>query len=43
MLIAKVTRLNRRGTVLNVQGFVGDVMVFHADVLGVPLLRKEEE
>jgi 3-hydroxyacyl-[acyl-carrier-protein] dehydratase len=42
VLIAKVTRLNRRGTVLNVQGFVGEVMVFHADVLGVPLSRKEE-
>jgi 3-hydroxyacyl-[acyl-carrier-protein] dehydratase len=43
VLIAKVTRLNRRGTVLNVQGFVGEVMVFHADVLGVPLSRKEEQ
>jgi 3-hydroxyacyl-[acyl-carrier-protein] dehydratase len=42
VLIAKAERLNRRQTIFNVQGFVGDVMVFHADILGVPLSRKEE-
>jgi 3-hydroxyacyl-[acyl-carrier-protein] dehydratase len=42
LLVGKVTRLNRRQTVFNVQGFVGSTMVFHADIIGVPLLRKEE-
>src|SRR6185312_15472836 len=43
VLIAKGTRMNRRQTVCNVQGFVGNTMVFHADVIGVPLTRKPEE
>jgi 3-hydroxyacyl-[acyl-carrier-protein] dehydratase len=42
VLIGKGTKLNRRQAVFNVQGFVGRAMVFHADVLGVPLVRKEE-
>jgi len=42
VLIAKATKLNPRKTIFNVQGFVGDTMVFHADVVGVPLSRKEE-
>jgi 3-hydroxyacyl-[acyl-carrier-protein] dehydratase len=42
VLIGKGVRLNRRQTIFNVQGFVSDVMVFHADVLGVPMSRKEE-
>lgn len=42
VLIGKGVRLNRRQTVFNVQGFVGETMVFHADVIGVPLTRKEE-
>lgn len=41
LLIGKATRLNRRQAIFNVQGFVGTTMVFHADILGVPLLRKE--
>jgi 3-hydroxyacyl-[acyl-carrier-protein] dehydratase len=41
LLIGKGTRVNRRQTVCNVQGFVGSTMVFHADVLGVPLRRQE--
>jgi 3-hydroxyacyl-[acyl-carrier-protein] dehydratase len=41
VLVAKVLRLNRRQTLFNVQGFVGGTMVFHADVLGVPLVRRE--
>jgi 3-hydroxyacyl-[acyl-carrier-protein] dehydratase len=41
VLIAKGTRINRRQTICNVQGFVGAAMVFHADVIGVPL-RKDE-
>jgi 3-hydroxyacyl-[acyl-carrier-protein] dehydratase len=40
LLIAKGMRINRRQTVCNVQGFVGSTMVFHADVIGVPLNRQ---
>jgi 3-hydroxyacyl-[acyl-carrier-protein] dehydratase len=42
VLIAKGVRVHRRQTIFNVQGFVGTTMVFHADILGVPLTRKEE-
>jgi len=41
LLIGKGTRLHRRQTIFNVQGFVGKTMVFHADIIGVPLSRKE--
>ncbi len=41
ILIGKSIRLNRRQTVFNVQGFVGSTMVFHAEIIGVPLSRKE--
>ncbi len=37
LLVAKGMRFNRRQTVFTVQGFVGATMVFHADVLGVPM------
>jgi 3-hydroxyacyl-[acyl-carrier-protein] dehydratase len=43
VLIAKGTRINRRQTICNVQGFVGSTMVFHADVIGVPITRREED
>jgi 3-hydroxyacyl-[acyl-carrier-protein] dehydratase len=42
LLIVKVVKLHRRQTVFNVQGFVGQTMVFHADVIGVPMVRKQE-
>jgi 3-hydroxyacyl-[acyl-carrier-protein] dehydratase len=42
VLIGKATKINRRQAIFNVQGFVGKTMVFHADVLGVPMVRKEE-
>jgi 3-hydroxyacyl-[acyl-carrier-protein] dehydratase len=42
ILIAKLARYHRRQTVFNVQGFVGNSMVFHADIIGVPMTRKEE-
>lgn len=42
VLIAKVVKFNRRQTVFNVQGFVGSTMVFHADIIGVPIMRKQE-
>jgi 3-hydroxyacyl-[acyl-carrier-protein] dehydratase len=41
VLIAKGMRMHRRQTIFNVQGFVGKTMAFHADILGVPLTRKE--
>jgi 3-hydroxyacyl-[acyl-carrier-protein] dehydratase len=42
ILVGKAMKLHRRQSVFNVQGFVGDAMVFHADVLGMPLMRKTE-
>jgi 3-hydroxyacyl-[acyl-carrier-protein] dehydratase len=42
VLIAKAISMNRRKTVFNVQGFVGAKMVFHGDIIGVPMTRKEE-
>jgi 3-hydroxyacyl-[acyl-carrier-protein] dehydratase len=41
VLIGKAVRLDRRQTIFNVQGFVGATMVFNADVIGVPLVRRE--
>jgi 3-hydroxyacyl-[acyl-carrier-protein] dehydratase len=41
VLVGKGLRLIRRQTLFNVQGFVGATMVFHADVLGVPMSRPE--
>jgi len=41
VLIGKAIKLHHRQTVFNVQGFVGSTMVFHADIIGVPLVRKE--
>jgi 3-hydroxyacyl-[acyl-carrier-protein] dehydratase len=43
VLIGKAVRLNRRQTIFNVQGFVGTSMVFHGDIIGVPLTRKLED
>ncbi len=43
LLIGKCMRMNRRQTIFNVQGFVGATMVFHGDILGVPLHRQEDE
>ena len=41
VLVGKAVRLNRRQTIFNVQGFVGANMVFHGDVIGVPLTRQK--
>jgi 3-hydroxyacyl-[acyl-carrier-protein] dehydratase len=40
VLIAKGVKMNRRQCIFNVQGFVGSTMVFHADIIGVPLVRQ---
>jgi 3-hydroxyacyl-[acyl-carrier-protein] dehydratase len=41
VLVGKAIRLHRRQTIFNVQGFVGSIMAFHADILGVPLRKGE--
>lgn len=41
VLVGKAIKPHRRQTIFNVQGFVGSTMVFHADVMGVPLRRGE--
>jgi 3-hydroxyacyl-[acyl-carrier-protein] dehydratase len=40
VLVAKGTRMHHRQTIFNVQGFVGSTMVFHADIIGVPLMMR---
>jgi 3-hydroxyacyl-[acyl-carrier-protein] dehydratase len=42
VLVAKGIRIHRRQTVFNVQGFVGTTMVFHGDIIGVPMSRAAE-
>ena len=37
VLIGKGVRLHKRQTIFNVQGFVNGAMVFHGDIMGVPL------
>jgi len=39
VLIGKALKLHRRQIVFTVQGFVGDSMVFHGDIIGVNLTR----
>jgi 3-hydroxyacyl-[acyl-carrier-protein] dehydratase len=41
VLVGKGKRIHRRQTIFNVQGFVGATMVFHADVIGVPMSRQD--
>jgi 3-hydroxyacyl-[acyl-carrier-protein] dehydratase len=43
VLIGKAVRLHRRQTIFNVQGFVGATMVFHGDIIGVPLQKRGQE
>jgi 3-hydroxyacyl-[acyl-carrier-protein] dehydratase len=43
VLIGKGTRVNRRQTIFTVQGFVGSTMVFHGDIIGVPLQREGDD
>jgi 3-hydroxyacyl-[acyl-carrier-protein] dehydratase len=39
LLIGKVVKLHRRQSILNVQGFVGGNLVFHGEIIGVPISR----
>ena len=41
-LAGRVLKIHRRQTTFNVQGFVGETMVFEGDIIGVPLQRKLE-
>jgi 3-hydroxyacyl-[acyl-carrier-protein] dehydratase len=40
VLIGKGVKMHRRQCIFNVQGFVASTMVFHADIIGVPLVRQ---
>jgi 3-hydroxyacyl-[acyl-carrier-protein] dehydratase len=40
VLVAKGKDLRTRRSVFNVQGFVGPTMVFHADIIGVPITMR---
>ena len=42
VMIGKASRVHRKQVTCHVQGFVGSTMVFHADVIGVGISRKEE-
>ena len=40
VLVAKLQKTNRHRTLINVQGFVGATMVFHGDIIGMPMSRQ---
>ena len=42
VLVGKGLKFHRRQIVFNVQGFVAGTMVFHADIIGMPLHRQQE-
>lgn len=42
VLVGKGVKFHRRQIVFNVQGFVAGTMVFHADIIGMPLHRQQE-
>lgn len=41
ILIGKGVRVHRRQTIFNVQGFVGDSLVFHGDIIGVQFYTRD--
>jgi len=41
IIMAKATRVHRRQTVFETQGFVGSSMVYHGRIIGVPLGNRE--
>lgn len=43
VLASKATRLKKRQSIFGIQGFVGSLMVFHGDVIGVPMDRAKAE
>ena len=40
-LVGKALKLTRRQVVFNVQGFVDSTLVFHANIIGIALIRTE--
>src|SRR5262249_18555118 len=42
ILMGKTAKVHRRQMTFNVQGFVGNKMVFHGDIIGVALERRGE-
>jgi len=42
ILVAKLGKIHRKQVICNIQGFVGSTMVFHGDVIGMPLTRQKE-
>lgn len=43
LLVSKGIKMHRRQCIFSVQGFVGSTMVFHADIIGVPLVRQSDD
>jgi 3-hydroxyacyl-[acyl-carrier-protein] dehydratase len=43
VLVGKLVKFHPRQIQFNVQGFVAAAMVFHADILGMPISRRPEE
>ncbi len=41
VLVGKGARVDRRQTIFNVQGFVGQTMVFQGDIIGIQLNKSE--
>ena len=41
VILAKASRVHRRQTVFDTQGFVGSNMVFHGKIIGVPLSNRD--
>ena len=41
VLVAKALKLNRRQCIFDVQGLVGATMVFHAQIIGVPMTASQ--
>jgi 3-hydroxyacyl-[acyl-carrier-protein] dehydratase len=39
LLVGKAVKVHRKQTIFNVQGFVGATMVFHGDIIGVPMVQ----
>ena len=42
-MVAKATRVNRRQTIFETQGFVGINMVYHGRIIGVPLQARNSD
>jgi 3-hydroxyacyl-[acyl-carrier-protein] dehydratase len=43
VLVGKGIRVHPRQTVFNVQGLVGQTLVFHGDIIGMPMARADVE